>query len=375
MVTHKGAALEELVRAYFARQGFFVVRSVPYRFGNDDVTDLDVWMYSRQAASARFRAIVDVKNKKTPKAFERILWTKGLQAALGCDRAFVATTDTSASMVQFAQSQKVAVLSKSFLERLSKKLEVDSRLTLEQFTTAVQQYRSHKQDGDWLGVLRDAKSAVASLSGFPAFNKTMLAFSFFASRAEIRLQHRDLATRCALLSAALACIALDGALERFVFDDVEKRFAGLIDGVTYGDGGDGRVKSSIDTALSVIAEGMANGRAVASQAREQLARRFAEIRADVIAEHFMREHNAQHLFVVARELDERAHAVGDIYEKPLSVEARSILGVFADFVAVKRLVVFRGSSHETQATAPQSQVEGNEAAVVAPPSSSQQDLL
>lgn len=339
MATTKGPALEELVRAYFARQGFFVLRSVPYRFDDEDVTDLDVWLYARQAASVRIRAVVDVKNKKTPKAFERVLWVKGLQQTMKCDRALIATTDASPALLRFAKSQNIAVLSKNFLEKLSKKLDMHERLTFEGFIEQIQTNPAMKQDGDWLKILGDAKSSIASMAGFPAFNKAMFAFRFFAERAEVRIQHKDSALRCALLTAALACIALDVGLEPFVFGDIEQRRAGLNEGVMFGDSGDGRVQFSIDAAIDALSEGLLNGRAVAAQAREQLQKRLADIRAEVIAEYFMREHNAQHLFNVARELEEAAHTVGEISNLSLSLEAKSVLGVFADFVNVKRSVL------------------------------------
>jgi len=350
MAPSKGPVLEELVREYFTRQGFFVLRSVPYRFDSEDVTDLDVWLYSRQAASARIRGIVDVKNKKSPKAFERVLWVKGVQAALNCDRAVIATTDANPTLTRFAQAQKIAVLSKSFLDRLGKKLSMERRMTMEEFAELVAAYPAHKQDGDWLRILGDAKSAVASLSGFPAFNKTMFAFRFFAERAEVRLQHREIAVRCALFTAALACIALDSALERFVFEEADMRFKGVVDGVIYGDAGDGRVKTSIDTALFALSEDMQNGKAIAAQARAQLNKRFSEIRADVVAEYFMREHNSQHLFSAARDLDTAAHATVGIDSLQLSLEVRSILGVFADFVGVKRTTLPIGGSKASAST-------------------------
>lgn len=338
MAATKGALLEELVRAYFARQGFFVLRSVPYRFDGEDVTDLDVWIYSRQAASARIRAIVDIKNKRTPKAFERILWVKGIQAALNCDRAIIATTDANPKVARFAQSQKIQVLSKGFLERLEKKLSRDDRLTLEEFAAAVQEYPAHKQDGDWLRIIGEAKSAVACMGGFPAFNRAMFAFRFFAERAEVRLQHRDIALRCALQAAALACIALDAGLERTVFEEGDRRFASVIDGINYGDDGDGRVLSSVKSAMSVLTEGLPNGRTIAAQAQQHFEQKISGLRADIVAEHFAREHNAQHLFAVAKELDEAAH-VRAWNSSELSLEARSVLGVFADFVGVKRTVL------------------------------------
>jgi len=342
MTTSKGPLLEELVRAYFARQGYFVLRSVPYRYDGEDVTDVDVWLYARQAASARVRAIVDVKNKKSPKAFERVLWVKGLQIAMQCDRALIATTDANQKLTAFAQQQQIAVLSKGFLDRLEKKLNIEDRLTLEEFIELVQSYPAQKQDGDWIAIIRQAKSALASRAAFPAFNTVIAAFRFFAERSEFRLQHRDIALRCALQCAALACIALDAALEKLIFEDGERRFAGLMKGIVYGDSGDSRVQSSLTDALDVIAEGLPNGRAIAAQARQHLEVKLQGIRAEIIAEYFGREHNAQHLFGVAKELDQAAHerVLGD---RSLSIEARSILGVFADFVGVKRNSLLGGS--------------------------------
>jgi hypothetical protein len=361
MAATKGALLEELVRAYFARQGFFVLRSVPYRFDGEDVTDLDVWIYSRQAASARIRAVVDIKNKRSPKAFERILWVKGIQAALNCDRAIIATTDANPKVARFAQSQQIQVLSKGFLERLEKKLSRDDRLTLEEFSAAVQEYSAHKQDGDWLRIIGEAKSAVACMGGFPAFNRAMFAFRFFGERAEVRLQHRDIALRCALQAAALACIALDAGLERTVFEDGDRRFASVIEGINYGDDGDGRVLSSVKSALSVLTEGLPNGRTIAAQVQQHFDKKITAIRADIVAEYFAREHNAQHLFAVAKELDEAAHARA-WNTSELSLEARSVLGVFADFVGIKRTVLPIASqkmSPSTTATAVASPTPAN----------------
>jgi hypothetical protein len=42
----KGYRLEELLRAYFLRAGFFVVRSVPFQDAGDDLTDIDLWLFS-----------------------------------------------------------------------------------------------------------------------------------------------------------------------------------------------------------------------------------------------------------------------------------------------------------------------------------------
>jgi hypothetical protein len=342
-----GAGLEELVRAYFARQGFFALRGVSYRFEDEEVTDIDAWLYGRQSASVRTRTIVDIKDKRSPKAFERILWARGMQLALGCDRAIVATTDAGPKIVRFAHQQKVALLTKDFLNRLQSKLDTSDRMTLEQFIDNIRTYKDHKQDGDWLRRISDAKSALISVQSYPAFNKAIAAFRFFAERAQTRPHHKEQALRGAYLTAALACIALDTALERVVYEDQGSRYRAIADGVTYGDAGDARVQSSIKTVLEVIAKGMENGRVVSRQANDALEKMFQSVRADIIAEYFTKEHNAGSLVAVAKELDDRAHSVDATKIQTLSIDAKSVLGVFADFVQANRAVLLNGSTTKT----------------------------
>jgi hypothetical protein len=331
-----GAGLEELVRAYFARQGFFALRGVSVRFEDEEVTDIDAWLYGRQSASLRTRTIVDAKDKRSPKAFERILWARGMQLALGCDRAIVATTDGGPKIIKFAHQQKVGLLTKDFLGRLQNKLGSADRMTLEQFIGNIRSYKDQKQDGDWVRKISDAKSAIVSLQGFPAFNKAMNVFAFFAERVHTRPHNKEQALRGAYFSAALACIALDIALERVVYEDQTSRYQSIASGVTYGDSGDGRVQKSITTVLEVIATALPNGRVVSKEAGEALTKTFENIRADVIAEYFAKEQNAHVLFSVAKELDDRAHSLDAADIQKIGLEAKAVLGVFADFVQIKR---------------------------------------
>lgn len=348
----KGAPLEELVREYTARQGFFALRSVLLRFEEEEVTDIDVWAYGRQAASTRTRTLIDVKEKRSPKAFERILWVRGMQLALGCDRAVVATTDNSAKVARFAQVQKVALLSRRFLDRLHGKVDLSKRLSMEDFSDLIRKNPNQKQDGDWVRQIAEVKSAVVSLPGYPAFNKAMAVFRFFAERAETRPQHKEQALRCAYFAAAIACIALDSALEAVVYEENDARFEAIRVGVTYGDTGDARVQKSIGTVLSVIGVGMENGRAVVRQVETALHKMFESVRADVIAEYFAKEHNAAPLFATGKELEDLAHRVDASELQVLSTEAKSILGIFADFTQVQRIALFGRGSHG--ATEPQS---------------------
>jgi hypothetical protein len=341
----KGPSLEELVREYFSKQGFYALRGVSLQFEGEEVTDIDVWLYGRQSAGVRTRTVVDVKNKRSPKAFERILWTRGLQLALGCDRAIVATTDDSPKVNKFAQQQKVALLSAKFLKKLERRFSTtgSDRISAEDFEKSIRLYPNQKQDGDWIRHIEDAKSAVVSLAGYPAFNSAIASFKFFAERAETRAQHREQAIRSAFFTASLACIALDAALGQVVYEEAGDRSISIERGVTYGDSGDGKVRSSITFVLDVISNGMPNGRVVANQVEGALDKLFEGVRADIIAEHFSKEHNASTLFGVAKELDERAHSAQSAKIQELSVEAKSVVGVFADFAGAKRTALFNGS--------------------------------
>ena len=343
----KGSGLEELVRAYFARQGFFALRGTSYRYEDEQVTDVDVWVYARQSASIRTRTIVDVKNKRSPKAFERILWARGMQLALGCDRAVVATTERSPKVIAFARQQKVALLTKDFLDRLQQKLDTSRRMTLEEFIENLRQYPDHKRDGDWVTRISDAKSALLSLHGYRAFNKALAAFRFFGERVEVRPHHREQALRGVYLTAALACVALDSALEGVVYDDQKSRYRAIMNGVTYGDADDAGTQKSIKRVLDIVSQGMESGRVIARQVEAALGGMFGSIRADILAEHFVQEHNASILIKVARELDERAHTLDLANADALSTESRSVLGVYADFAQIKRTALLSDSAPAT----------------------------
>src|SRR5438105_54582 len=128
----KGFLMEELLRRYFIRTGYFTVRGVPFIYDGFDVTDIDLWLYERPSSVSRHRIIVDTKNRSTPKAIERIFWTKGLQQVLRVEQAIVATPDKRPSVTSFGREHNVFVLDGHFLARLENSLEMpDGRFTEE----------------------------------------------------------------------------------------------------------------------------------------------------------------------------------------------------------------------------------------------------
>src|SRR5262245_50281468 len=110
----KGPSMEEALRYYFIRNGYYTLRSVPFIYREFDVTDVDIWLYERPSAVSRQRIIVDAKNRKTPQAIERIFWTLGLRVALGVEQAIVATTERRPAVAEFGKLKGLVVLDGAF---------------------------------------------------------------------------------------------------------------------------------------------------------------------------------------------------------------------------------------------------------------------
>jgi len=113
-----GYALEELLRAYFLRTGFFVVRGVPLTYQGEDLTDVDLLLYESTRAGTRRVQIVDIKYKQKPKAVERMFWTRGLLETLGVDGAYVATTDSRAALRRIAERLELMIIDGKDLQRI-----------------------------------------------------------------------------------------------------------------------------------------------------------------------------------------------------------------------------------------------------------------
>ena len=360
---HKGPMLEEVVRTYFAEQGYFALRSVAYLHAGQQVTDIDVWIYRRHTTGIRTKGIVDVKNKRSPKAFERILWTRGLQLALNYDHALVATASNNPLVNAFAHGHGVDVISRQYLMPWKGRYERSGRISHDELVKRMATYEGHKQDGDWIRRIYESKAALVSGTSFRSFNKVIGSFGFFAERVSTRRYQRELVLRGLHLTAAVACIALDSALFQLAYSDQGTRYEAIADGVTYGESENARTRESIDAVLNVIEGGLENGRVVAKGAREVIAQQFEKVRADILAEYFSRPHNSDRLVDVARELEDRAYRREWQAAETLSAEARSVLGVYSDFVGVDRSAVLGPDSvvaaepRMSRKTVPRSQAE------------------
>ncbi|HDZ2802902.1 TPA: hypothetical protein RSS92_005430, partial [Klebsiella pneumoniae] len=155
---NKGEVMEELLRDYFMQAGYYVVRGVPFVYEGFDITDIDLWLYSRTSSISREITIVDIKNKKTPQAIERIFWTKGLAEAVGANNAIVASTEKRSEVKDFGRKLNITVLDGNFLSKLQKsQTRLELRISDEELFYLFDSYGLGKLDGDWKQRILDSK--------------------------------------------------------------------------------------------------------------------------------------------------------------------------------------------------------------------------
>jgi len=134
-------------------------------------TDVDLWLYARNSPLSRERVNVDIKNKKTPQALERIFWTKGLQTVLGLDSCVVATTDSRPDVRDFGLQHDVKVLDGKFLARLNKSTKSQqNRISEEEFLRELDDGSLGRLGGDWRGRYDLSKSRLLHSLSFDGCN-------------------------------------------------------------------------------------------------------------------------------------------------------------------------------------------------------------
>lgn len=335
----KGVFFEEVVREFLFKEGYFALRGVSFRTMANDVTDIDIWLYGK-VGNARTTTVVDAKNKKTPKAFERILWAKGLQSIVKADRAIVATTDTNAIVAKFAAENSIQILTKNFVDTTEASKDAEQRISFEQFVAEVKSYQFQKEDGDWLFRIHDAKSSLVSLPGFQSFNRAVNHFRFFGERLVTRPQLEGIALRCILMCASVAAVALDIALTELQFSDARTREQMIKSGIIYGEGNSDRIRTTISRVLNLVETSVENGPVIGRQIAKSLEIQFQNIRADIISEYFVNTARSDELFRASRDLDRLAFSNGEArVDVPSSTKA--IVGILADFVSIPRSTIFQ----------------------------------
>lgn len=367
----KGGLAEERLREFFLSTGAYVVRGAKMRYGDQDVTDVDLLLYSKVSNIGRERACVDVKFKTVPKALERILWAKGLQALLRTDRAFVATPDTRPVVKAFAARHGVTLVDGRFLDALfSAPRSGPSRISEETLYAQVGIAAGGKLSGDWRTKLDAAKSCLVAQLNFDGANALLSIFQTFVEMA-IALR-ADGPLRAAYLVASQFLLVVDFLVCGLAFSEPSTRLKSLTEGFRYGTSGAARseeVARRTADLLDVYAPG-ARGKL-----RKDMADSWNAVPAEILAEFFGRSGIANDAFGLALALEACVYAQTVQYPDELPAPLKAVLGVLLDFHHIDRPMFFSlqrvahahpptvGALKQPAATAPSTTAGGGSAAL------------
>jgi hypothetical protein len=333
---NKGAAMEENLRRYFLNLGYYVLRGVKFRYNSFDVTDVDLWLYAKTSALTRQRTNVDIKNKKTPQALERIFWVKGLKETLALDDCMVATTDSRSDVREFGLLHQVAVLDGPFLVRLqsSAKTYID-RLSEEEFMAQADHESLGKMGGDWKGRYEEAKSRVLIDLRFDGCNAYINDIQYFLEQRIALSESDPMLLRLVYSVTSMFLVAIDFVLKDYSTLDNEHRFRLLCEGFRYGNSGkEYATRLTHLTAELTEMTGITPG--VGKAIEVELKRQTKEMPVEALAEFFSKVVVQSALFSTAIEFESVAFAPVVPVPSKLSANAQSVLGVIADFINIDR---------------------------------------
>ena len=336
----KGPKMEELLRSYFLKSGYYVVRGVPFVYEGFDVTDIDLWLYSRTSSVSREIALVDAKNKKTPQAIERIFWVQGLRIATKATNAIVATTEKRQEVKDFGRDLGVLVLDGSFLGRLANTDDPNAaRLSDEEFFARINEYALSKLDGDWRGRIVLSKSLLAKSLSFDSCNEWLGQGRFFAEQSITKGIQRETALRCLYLMCSFVAIAVDFCMKELSFHEQSERSVLVKDGFTYGSRGSSGLKKILNVAMGLVEEHTNDGPAISRQVRISVEKQLAQLNTAILGDFFSKNDVARSLFTVAREFEQLAMARNFTSHEAASIELRSMFFCLLDYWEINRTAI------------------------------------
>lgn len=332
----KGGSAEEALRLYFQQMGAFVVRGVKVRAGRDHVTDIDLWVYTRASVHARNVAIVDIKNKKRAKGYERLIWLKGLQAAVGADEAIVATTATKDDLAPFTRRLGLKLLSpqvfKAVMTRYAGHEERHSSEELEAMWRAVRLERN-----ETLAARMDTNLVEIGLGlSFSALNiwideaAKLLVYSYDHERIPAGV------ARAVLLCASLVAIAADFVGRSTAFDDSERRHNYFREGLVFGNAADGAASRYLGFAERVVTDYLEKTGAAAATIRTGFARDVETLPVGPFIDFFSRPAAGRDLMDAAIQLEAAAFSKAAPNFAALPPEAKTIIGLLIDYAGLDR---------------------------------------
>lgn len=326
----KGELMEEKLRLYFLNSGYYVVRGIKYSFEGNEITDIDLMLYGRVSILSRERTNVDIKNKKSPKAFERILWTKGVQELLKFDNCVVATMDKKDSVRTFAKKHNITLFDGSFLQKLNYTL--TDRISEEELLNEFGKFSSYKEfpNQNWRNLYEKSKSSLLEELDFSGYNTNLLYLNYFFNKT-FDPQKKDAAVRATYIFVSHNLLILDYILKDIAFLEPEERKTVLGNGFKYGNLGEEGLKRTIEMAIKI-----SGSKYTASQIKKIV----DEIDIDILKEYFSKQETIKNLFKWSISFEKLAFSRILTMPNNLDIEQKGLIAVFLDYYKLNRKSYF-----------------------------------
>lgn len=335
--SNKGKIAEEALRQYFLSLGFFVIRSIQFWFRSYQITDVDLFLYIKKTSITRERINVDIKNKRTPQAIERIFWTKGLKEVLNFDNCVVATTDKRTDTREFGSLHGVTVLDGKALGRIINIYKTpEDILTEEDIISAFDSPTIIAHNIKWTKLYQQCKQDLLTNQNFNGFNL----FFNYAKRSfdDLMASHNksEPALRFLYISISFMLLAIDFKTSQLAYLEREERKQALTEGFRYGEAGKQRADEILESAIT-LAEHVGNRNLFTrSTLRSEIEKQLESFPAESLGVYFSKPDVMKSLFKLARQFHEIAFFSKPTKFKELQPELKSIIGLLADVYNIDR---------------------------------------
>ena len=314
---------------------------MPFRFADEDLTNVDLWLYERPTGTSRRVQVCDIKYKQRPKAVERIFWTSGLRDALDVDGAYVATTDKRRSLRSVAEKLNLQLIDGTDIQRIQNSQTVlfTDRIGDEQLIQELQAVDKEFRTKNLQEARIDILSALSEGFGAPSAVRALEGFGRLAAAAVS--YHPDLkaaraAGRLAYLAAAITCESLDYVSVGAAFRTLDERRELMLKAVRLGALSSEVGQQTLKLALALIEKYGPAGKSAAIAVETGLKKELERIPAEIVADQAIRLLKADQLFLTGRELEMASYHAALRPFDALSVQTKSMLGALLDYAGVDR---------------------------------------
>ncbi|KAB2931292.1 MAG: hypothetical protein F9K24_13695 [Leptonema illini] len=334
----KGPVLEEAMRHYFLKQGFFAVRALPVIIENETVTDIDLLLFGKPNPFLRHRINVDIRNRKRPQAHERLIWAKGVQSLMGFDHCILVTTDARPSLGRIAKGNHVSIITKQLVMPIIEEYSKDSvRLTEDEFVDQMKLASEKDSDSQTpFSVYTSARAIVVNRFTSDSMNQMLEtvrdSFNFY-----LTADTWERSVRLLYLSSAFFLLIVDFWLKDHISATTPELTASLTEVIRYGSSGKRQSElllSRVDRLLSIIKP--VDQPDLFSDLRQVQQQQWNAVPAEIVADFLGSESTVFSLFERAVLLEQSAYAKDIVPIASLPADIKAVVYMLADYCKIDR---------------------------------------